>query len=103
MIRCIIRGNAMPANKPEISYVACFTQADGVYSCGHLHPSVREAMNCLVPDGGSFIRAHEAGIFRSLSNREFIDYLESLEQMPWGGRSKHQRGALTVPATERPE
>lgn len=93
----------MPANPPEISYVACFTQVDGVYSCGHLHPSIREAMNCLVPDGGSFIRAHEAGIYRSLSNREFIDYLESLEQMPWGWRSKAKRDAHAVPATERAE
>ena len=88
----------MPANTREISYVACFTQPDGVYSCGHLHPSVREAMNCLVPDGGSFIRAHEAGTFRSLSNPEFIDYLESLEQQPWSWRSKAQAGVVAVPA-----
>jgi len=93
----------MPANTREISYVACFTQPDGVYSCGHFHPSVREAMNCLVPDGGSFIRAHEAGTFRSLSNPEFIDYLESLEQMPWSQRSQAQAGALAVPAAERTE
>ena len=91
----------MLAKTAEISYVACFTQVDGVYSCGHLHPSIREAMNCLVPDGGSFIRAHEAGTFRSLSNREFIDYLESLEQMPWCWRSKAPGGALAVPDAER--
>jgi hypothetical protein len=89
----------MPANTPQISYVACFTQSDGVYTCGHSHPTIREAMNCLVPDGGSFIRAHEAGVFRSLSNREFIDYLESLEQMPWSWRSKAQKGA-PVPVGE---
>ena len=58
-------------------------------------------MNCLVPDGGSFIRAHDAGTFRSLSNREFIDYLESLEQMPWSWRSKAQGGALSGRAAER--
>jgi len=91
----------MAPNTPEISYVACFTQDDGVYSCGHLHPSVREAMNCLVPNGGSFIRAHEAGTFRSLSNREFIDYLESLEHQPWSWRSKSQGGAPAIPAVER--
>ena len=91
----------MPANTREISYVACFTQDDGVYSCGHFHPSVREAMNCLVPDGGSFIRAYEAGVFRSLSNREFIDYLESLEQLPWSCRHKAHGGALAIPAAER--
>ncbi len=50
-------------------------------------------MNCLVPDGGSFIRAYDAGTFRSLSNREFIDFLESLEQMPWSQRSKAQGSA----------
>lgn len=92
--------NAMAPNTTEIKYVACFTEDDGVYSCGHLHPSIREAMNCLVPDGGSFIRAHDAGTFRSLSNREFIDFLESLEQMPWSRRNKAQRGALAVPAAE---
>ncbi len=90
----------MASNTPEISYVACFTEDDGVYACGHLHPSVREAMNCLVPNGGSFIRAHDAGTFRSLTNREFIDFLESLEQMPWSWRSRAQGGALAVPAAE---
>ncbi len=88
----------MAANTPDITYVACFTEDDGVYSCGHHHPTVREAMNCLVPDGGSFIRAYDAGIFRSLSNREFIDFLESLEQMPWSHRSKAQGNGLAVPA-----
>jgi hypothetical protein len=58
-------------------------------------------MNCLVPNGGSFIRAHEAGTFRSLSNREFIDYLESLEHQPWSWRSKSQGGAPAIPAAER--
>ena len=93
----------MAPNTPDITYVACFTEDDGVYSCGHHHPSVREAMNCLVPDGGSFIRAYDAGIFRSLSNREFIDFLESLEQMPWSRRSKAQGNGVAVPAAERPE
>jgi len=88
----------MAPNTPEISYVACFTEDDGVYSCGHLHPSIREAMNCLVPDGGSFIRALDAGTFRSLSNREFIDFLESLVDMPWSQRSRPQESAPPVPA-----
>ena len=88
----------MASNIPEISYVACFTEDDGVYSCGHLHPSVREAMNCLVPDGGSFIRAHDGGTFRSLTNREFIDFLESLEKMPWSRRSRTQEGAPALSA-----
>ena len=87
----------------EIQYVACFTQDDGVYACGHFHSSVRAAMNCLVPNGGSFIRAHEGGTFRSLTNREFIDFLESLEHMPWSWRSRAQAGALAVSAAESAE
>jgi hypothetical protein len=90
----------MAPNTAEITYVACFTEDDGVYSCGHHHPTIREAMNCLVPDGGSFIRAYDAGTLRSLSNREFIDFLESLEQMPWSRRSKAQGSALAVPTPE---
>jgi hypothetical protein len=86
----------MAANTTEIRYAACFTEDDGVYSCGHLHSSVREAMDCLVPNGGSFIRAFDSGTFRSLTNREFIDFLESLEQMPWSKRSKAQEGVLAV-------
>lgn len=77
-------------------YVACFSEDDGIYACEHKHPTVRDAMNCLVPDGGSYIRAYDAGVFRSLSNREFIDFLESLEEMPWSSRNKAQGGALAV-------
>ena len=69
-------------------YVACFIRDDGVYSCGHQHQSVADAMNCLVPDGGSFIRACEAGVFRSLHQREFIDFLEALKKMPWSWQNK---------------
>ncbi|HEY2912696.1 MAG TPA: hypothetical protein VGK21_05010 [Candidatus Angelobacter sp.] len=91
----------MALNIPEITYVTCFTADDGVYSCGHLHPTIREAMNCLVPNGGSFIRAHDSGVFRSLSNREFIDFLESLQEMPWSWRSKAQEDALCISAPLR--
>jgi len=69
-------------------YVACFTRDDGVYACGHEHESIADAMNCLVPDGGSFIRACEAGVFRSLYQGEFIDYLEALKKMPWSWQNK---------------
>jgi hypothetical protein len=51
-------------------------------------------MNCLVPDGGSFIRAYDAGMFRSLTNREFIDFLEALQDMPWSWRNKAQAAEL---------
>jgi hypothetical protein len=64
---------------------------------------VREAMNCLVPDGGSFIRAHDAGVFRSLTNREFIDFLEALQEMPWSWRNKAQGGEITLPLTVNAE
>ena len=84
---------------PDLYYVACFTEDDGVYSCGHLHPGVRDAMNCLVPDGGSFIRAFDSGVFRSLSGREYTDFLESLGKMPWSWRYKAQGGVLAVPLT----
>jgi hypothetical protein len=67
------------------NYVACWTEDDGVYSCGHSHLAIRDAMNCLVPDGGGFIRAHDAGVFRSLTNREFIDFLEALRRCPGVG------------------
>jgi hypothetical protein len=82
-----------------IFYVACWTEDDGVYSCGHSHQSVRDAMNCLVPDGGSFIRAYDNGLLRSLDNREFIDFLESLKEMPWSWRNKAQGSEFTVPLT----
>lgn len=72
----------------KVHYVACFTEDDGIYSCGHSHQSVGDAMHCLVPDGRSFIRAYDAGVFRSLDNREFIDFLEAMPSMPWHWRKK---------------
>ena len=84
---------------PDVHYVACWTEDDGIYSCGHSHLVVRDAMNCLVPDGGSFIRACEAGVFRSLTNREFIDFLEALQEMPWSWRNKTQEGEHTLSLT----
>lgn len=71
-----------------ITYVACFTEDDGVYSCGHEHESIADAMNCLVPDGRTFIRAREAEVFRSLDQGEFIDFLEALKKMPWSWQNK---------------
>jgi hypothetical protein len=84
----------MASTIPKIYYVACFTEDDGTYHCGHQHPTVREAMNCVVPDGGSFVRAVDAGVFRSLDNREFIDFLTSLPEMPWSFRNQAQGAAL---------
>jgi hypothetical protein len=73
---------------PKLYYFACFTEDDGLYSCGHKHPTVREAMNCLVPDGGCFIRAFDGALCRSLNDREFIDFIEALESMPWRAPKK---------------
>ena len=81
-------------NIPDVHYAACWTEDDGIYCCGHTHLNVRDAMNCLVPDGGSFIRAYDAGVFRSLTNREFIDFLEALQEMPWSWRNKAQEGKI---------
>ncbi len=67
----------------RLSYLACWTEDDGIYSCGHEHESIAEAMKCLVPDGRSFIRACESGVFRSLNEREFVTFLAALSAMPW--------------------
>jgi hypothetical protein len=48
---------------------------------------------------GVFIRAYDAGVFRSFTNREFIDFTEALQEMPWSWRNKAQGGELTVPLT----
>jgi hypothetical protein len=90
-------------NIPDVHYVACWTEDDGVYCCGHSHLVVRDAMNCLVPDGGGFIRAYDAGVFRSLTNREFIDFLEALQEMPWSWRNKTQGGETADPLTVNAE
>jgi hypothetical protein len=71
----------------SVFYLACWTEDDGIYSCGHEHGSVADAMRCLVPDGRSFLRARESGVLRSLNNREFIEFLAALHDMPWRARS----------------
>jgi hypothetical protein len=52
-------------------YLTCWTEHDGIYSCGHEHLTIRDALECLVPDGKSFIRARDNGRLRSLNDREF--------------------------------
>ncbi len=66
-------------------YVACWTEDDGIYSCGHEHESIREALQCVVPEGRSFIRACESGVFRSLNDTEFGYFLVALREAR-GGR-----------------
>jgi hypothetical protein len=46
----------------------------------HEHATIAEAMRCLVPDGGSFIRAFEAGASRSLNEAEYKEFLAALSQ-----------------------
>jgi len=36
-----------------------------------------------VPDGRSFIRAWDSGVFRSLDEAELISFLAALREMPW--------------------
>jgi hypothetical protein len=84
--------------QPGIRYLACWTEDDGIYSCGHPgssasavfacwgdheHESVADAMKCLVPDGRSFIRACESGVSRSLNEVETACFLVALADMPW--------------------
>ncbi len=59
-------------------YVVCWTETDGIYSCGHEHWTIREAVDCLIPDGRSFIRAEQNGVMRSLNDAEFIVFLEEI-------------------------
>jgi hypothetical protein len=69
--------------KYQIYYLACWTEDNGVYSCVHKHTTVQDAMKCLIPDGGCFIRANEKGTFRSLNDAEYMDFSVALLNMPW--------------------
>lgn len=73
----------MAPNIPDVRYLACWTEDDGIYSCGHEHESIADALKCLVPDGRSFIRACESGALRSLNEGEFVTFLAALREMPW--------------------
>ena len=61
-----------------IFYMVCWTELEGIYSCGHEHLSVAEALECLVPDGKSFIRARDEGRLRSLNDAEFSAFLTEI-------------------------
>ena len=60
---------------PEIRYVACWAEPDGMHSCGCRHLSIAAAMGCLTPDGSTFIRAWESGVLRSLSDDELNTFI----------------------------
>lgn len=59
-------------SSPEVRYVACWTEDDGVRSCGCHHLSISSALRCLTPDGRTFIRAwdKDKGVLRSLTDDE---------------------------------
>jgi hypothetical protein len=72
-----------PTISDKRRYAVCRVGEDGIYSCGHEHESIADAMKCLVPDGGEFIRACESGVFRSLDEREVVAFHAALKEMPW--------------------
>lgn len=78
-----------------VLYLACWTEDDGIYWCGHNHQTVADAMSCLVPDGRSFLRARESGVLRSLNDREFLAFLAELQSV--AGKSS---AGSTVNGTE---
>lgn len=67
-------------------YTACWTEDDGIYGCGHEHATIVDAMLCLNPDGGMFIRAMEGKTSRSLNESESVVFMAALKTMPWSRR-----------------
>jgi hypothetical protein len=66
-----------------MAYAVCWVEGGSIYSCGHEHESIADAMTCLAPRSGEFIRACESGIYRSLNEREVVTFLTALRDMPW--------------------
>src|SRR5215831_1967388 len=64
-------------------YEICWVGKDGLYGCGHEHPSVADATRYMAPNSGCFIRACESGVYRSLSEREFTQFLLALNERSW--------------------
>ena len=78
---------SMYENEPAtLSYVTCWTETEGIYSCGHEHLTIGEALGCLVPDGRSFIRACDHGVVRSLNDLEMGIFLLELANRRGGHR-----------------
>jgi hypothetical protein len=67
-------------------YIACWTEDDGIYFCGHQHETIADALKCLVPDGRSFIRAFQDGESRSLNESEYQQFLDAVKSMSWSQR-----------------
>jgi hypothetical protein len=69
----------MATSTTEVRYVACWTEDDGIYSCGHDHETIPGAMECMVP-GRTFIRARENSGLRSLSEGEMAVFIIELAE-----------------------
>lgn len=63
-----------------VHYVACWTEDAGIVSCGHEHESIAEALECLIPDGRTFLRVRDNGILRSLNDDEFHVFVLELSR-----------------------
>ena len=44
-------------------YVVCWTETDGIYSCDHEHLTIREAVDCLIPDGRTLFERENMAYF----------------------------------------
>ena len=84
-------------NSSELHYLVCWTEDEGIYSCGHEHKNVADAMQCLIPDGRSFMRARESGVLRSLDEGELAAFLAALREMPWRSRLRSQQRLAAAP------
>jgi hypothetical protein len=60
-------------------------------------------MNCLVPDGGCFIRACDQGVMRSLNDTEYGEFLVALESMPWARLNKPASASDCFLCGQRPD
>jgi len=74
---------------------------------GHTHLGVRDAMSCLLPDGGSFIRANEARAFPALFTIRELNRFFSKRCKRWAevGEIKLKEAwavPLTVNASQEP-
>lgn len=77
--------NAKPTDTKKLYYVVCWTEPTGMFSCDHEHLELAGALSCEthIPNGASFIRAIDHGVFRSLNDTEFGYFLVAIRQMPW--------------------
>ena len=61
-------------------YVGCWTEGKRIFVCGHEHPTIDEALQCIVPNGRFFIRACDKGVVRSISEKEMAEFLVALSR-----------------------